>query len=75
MYCVNCSHFVLSDASPTNPELGRCARTRTVSWVTGKLKPISDLPFASVERTDRFNPQDSCGSVGIHFTTKETSNV
>jgi hypothetical protein len=75
MYCVNCSHFVLSDASPKNPELGRCARTRTISLVTGVLKPISDLPFASTERTDKFNPQDSCGSAGIHFTAKEDAHV
>jgi len=70
--CINCKHFVLSDTR--NPELGRCAKNRTTSLVTGLLKPVSDLPFASLERKDKFNPQDSCGSAGIHFIYKEVPN-
>lgn len=47
--CINCRYCLPSEATK-DPEYSRCAFERPISYVTGRYKPVQDLPFCSGER-------------------------
>jgi hypothetical protein len=49
-FCVNCKYCLPSEARPLDPEYSRCGFEHPLSYVTGNLKPVGDLPFCSGER-------------------------
>jgi hypothetical protein len=48
--CINCKHCLPSEATK-DPEYSRCGFDRPISFVTGRYRPVQDLPFCSGERT------------------------
>ena len=49
--CINCKHCLPSEALPQDPEYSRCGFERPISPVTGRLRPIPDLPYCSTQRS------------------------
>ena len=49
--CINCKHWLRSEAIPQDPEFSRCAWERPISLVTGEFKPITSLPYAESARS------------------------
>ena len=49
--CINCKHWLRSEAIPQDPEFSRCAYNRPISLVTGEFKPITSLPYAESARS------------------------
>jgi hypothetical protein len=61
--CINCKHWLLSEASPKDLMMSRCGYERPITPVTGQLLPILDLPFASHER----KATGRCTPLGEHY--------
>ena len=49
--CINCKHWLRSEAIPQDPDFSRCAYNRPISLVTGEFKPITSLPYAESARS------------------------
>ena len=71
--CVNCKHRLDSEAIPLDPEYSRCGFERPISYVTGRLKAVADLPFCSGERTlhSRCSPSAENWEAADHVMTPE----
>jgi len=66
--CKNCLHFCMEDGVK-NPELGKCARSTSISPVTGNPTPPAHMPFCRVERMKG----GGCEQEGVFY--KEFPNV
>lgn len=61
--CINCKHCLPSEALPQDPEYSRCGFERPISPVTGRLRPIPDLPYCSTSRSR----SGHCQLDGVNF--------
>jgi hypothetical protein len=61
--CINCKHRLDSEALPADPEFSRCGFDRPISPVTGRLRPIRELPYCSISRIRT----GACTSDGINW--------
>ena len=61
--CINCKHWLRSEAIPQDPDFSRCAYNRPISLVTGDLVPIDTLPYADHER----RVSGRCGLLGVNY--------
>ena len=71
--CINCTHWLRSEASPKDSEFSRCGFERPISLVTGELAPIITLPYAETER----RAAGRCTPLGEHYeeSTPPTHSV
>ena len=49
--CIQCKHRLDSEAMPDDPEYSRCGFERPISPVTGRFKPLIELPYCSSDRS------------------------
>jgi hypothetical protein len=72
-FCVNCKYCLPSEARPLDPEYSRCGFEHPLSYVTGNLKPVGDLPFCSGERAlnGRCSPLANYWEAADHVMTEE----
>ena len=61
--CINCKHWLRSEAIPKDADFSRCGYERPISLVTGELKPITTLPYAEIER----QAAGRCKPFGEHY--------
>ena len=61
--CINCKHWLRSEAVHKDADFSRCGYERPISLVTGELKPITTLPYAEFER----EATGRCTPLGEHY--------
>ena len=71
--CINCKYRLDSEVLPNDQEYSRCGFERPISYVTGRLKAVADLPFCSGERTlhSRCSPSAENWEAADHVMTPE----
>jgi len=76
-FCVNCKYCLPSEARPQDSEYSRCGFERPISYVTGRLKAVADLPFCSGERTlhSRCSPSAENWEAADHVMTPEEEEL
>ena len=72
-FCINCKYCLPSETRPLDPEYSRCGFEHPISYVSGRLKPVADLPFCSGERTlhSRCSPLAVNWEAAEHVMTPE----